>query len=60
MLTIDPTCVALASAAAHFNRPMANGSGCTAHEAKRGCPCAPKSAVHTSSSWRTEAASFDA
>ncbi len=51
MLTADPTCVALASASAHFDGPTADGSSHTAHETNQGCSRAPKLAIHTSALW---------
>ncbi len=60
MLTADLTCAALTLAGAHFDGPTANGSGCAAHEANRGCSHMMKLAIYTSASHHTEAALFDA
>ncbi len=46
------------SVSAHFDEPTANGSGRAVHEANRGYLHASKLAVHTSTLWRTEAASL--
>ncbi len=45
MLTADPTCVALASASAHFDGPTADSSGRAVYEANRGCSHTPKLVV---------------
>ncbi len=47
LLTADLTCVALASAGAHFDIPTADGPEHTTHEANRGCLRVPKLAIHT-------------